>query len=62
MWALVLVGIVSATPMNKSTGAFELRFKTQEECMAAKEKIDSAAINFKNNRIMSSCSYRAYLN
>lgn len=62
MWALVLVGIVAASPMNKSTGSFELRFNTKEECVAAKDKIDHAAIGIKNNRIMTSCSYRAYLN
>jgi hypothetical protein len=60
MWGLVLVGIVMAYPVNKTTGSLELRFETKEECMAAKEKIDSAS-QFKKNRIMTSCTYRGYL-
>ena len=59
MWALVMVGFFIAYPVNKTTGALELRFDTKEECMAAKETFDKNG-QFKKSKLMTSCSYRGY--
>jgi hypothetical protein len=60
MWSLIIVGILTTSPINKATGSVELRFDTKEECLAAKAKIDENN-SFKYNRLMTSCGYRGYL-
>jgi hypothetical protein len=61
MWALIVVGIYFTNNLDsRTTGSFELRFKTKDECLAAKEKLDGVN-TYKNNRIMTSCSFKSYL-
>lgn len=61
MWGLVIVSILTAGSVNKTSGSLELRFDTKEECLAAKVKFDENN-KFKYNRLMSSCTYKGYLN
>ena len=61
MWSLLVVGIYFTNNLDsRTTGSFELRFKSKEECILAKEKFDGIN-NYKNNRIMTSCTYKSYL-